>query len=264
MAQVWGHRGAGGQAPENTLPAFELAARQGAHGIELDVRRCADGQLVVCHDETVDRTSDGTGRIAELTWNQLRRFDFGGGAQVPALAEVLDLAAGTGMRVNVELKNTAQPSPGMEAEVEAIVQASRLAADATERVVYSSFDHRSLVRLVQLGTRVPVGVLYVEPLIRPWVYAAGFGAGALHPMAVTVLADEVAQAHAAGLRVHAWTVDDPVQARALAAAGVDAVITNHPDRILAALGERARRADVRDVSGPSRMPPAPEHGWLGR
>ena len=239
MTQIWGHRGASGLAPENTMPAFELAARLGAHGVELDVQRSRDGVLVVCHDETVDRTSDGTGRIVDLAWTQLRQLDLGRHdgttARIPTLAEVLDLAADTGLRVNIELKNTLEPYPGLEQEIEHTVQQSRLARDAAHQIVYSSFNHRSLLRLIELGTTVPVGVLHVEPLIRPWQYAAGFGATALHPLALTVLPDEVEAAHAAGLSVHVWTVDDAEQARTLAGWGVDAIVTNHPDRLLAAL-----------------------------
>lgn len=235
MTQIWGHRGAGGLAPENTLPAFELAAGLGAHGVELDVHRSRDGVLVVCHDETVDRTSNGTGRIPELTLGQLRRLDFGAGTQIPTLAEVLDFAADVRLRVNIELKNILNRYPGMEREVEAVVLASRLAGSAREQLVYSSFNHRSLLRLIDLGTEVPVGVLYGQPLVRPWLYASGFGARALHPMGATVLPEEIAQAHASGLRVHVWTVDAPDEARVLASWGVDAIVTNHPDRLLAAL-----------------------------
>lgn len=230
MTQIWAHRGASAAAPENTLAAFELAARQGAQGVELDVQRSADGTVVVIHDETVDRTTQGSGRVVDLPGSALQAWG------VPTLAEVLDLLAPTGLRVNVELKNGIEPYPGLEEDVEAVVSSSRLADEAGERVVYSSFNHRSLARLDRLGTRVPLGVLHVEAMVRPWVYAASFGARALHPMALTVLPEEVAQAHEAGMAVHVWTVDDPDAVRTLAAAGVDAIITNVPDVALAALG----------------------------
>jgi glycerophosphoryl diester phosphodiesterase len=230
MTQIWAHRGASAAAPENTLAAFDLAVRQGAQGVELDVQRSVDGVVVVIHDETVDRTTRGTGRVVDLTASELR--DWG----VPTLAEVLDLLSPTDLRVNVELKNGIEPYPGLEEDVEAVVTDSRLGADAPDRVVYSSFNHRSLARLGELGTRVPLGVLHVEAMVRPWVYAASFGARALHPMALTVLPVEVARSHEAGMAVHVWTVDDPDAVRALAAAGVDAVITNVPDVALAALG----------------------------
>lgn len=256
MTQIWAHRGASAHAPENTLPAFELAVRQGAQGVELDVQRTADGTVVAIHDETVDRVSDGMGRVVDLTLAQLRSLDLrpatdhgADGAsgrdgtaypepvRVPTLAEVLDLLAPTGLRVNVELKNGLEPYPGLEEDVEAVVRASRLAGEAAERVVYSSFNHRSLLRLRELGTRVPLGVLHVEALVRPWEYAASFGARALHPMAAAVLPEEIEQAHAAGIAVHVWTVDDPQLVRRLAGWGVDAVITNQPEQALAALAE---------------------------
>lgn len=229
MTQIWAHRGASAAAPENTLAAFDLAVRKGAQGVELDVQRSADGVVVVIHDETVDRTTRGSGRVVGLTAAELQAWG------VPTLAEVLDLLAPTDLRVNVELKNGIDPYPGLEEDVEAVVTGSRLATDAPERVLYSSFNHRSLARLAELGTKVPLGVLHVEAMVRPWVYAASFGARALHPMALTVLPEEVARCHEAGIAVHAWTVDDPAAVRALAAAGVDAVITNVPDLARAAL-----------------------------
>lgn len=229
MTQIWAHRGASAAAPENTLAAFDLAVRKGAQGVELDVQRSADGVVVVIHDETVDRTTRGSGRVVGLTATELQAWG------VPTLAEVLDLLAPTDLRVNVELKNGIDPYPGLEEDVEAVVTGSRLATDAPERVLYSSFNHRSLARLAELGTKVPLGVLHVEAMVRPWVYAASFGARALHPMALTVLPEEVARCHEAGIAVHAWTVDDPAAVRALAAAGVDAVITNVPDLARAAL-----------------------------
>lgn len=250
MTQIWGHRGASAATPENTLPAFELAVRQGAHGVELDVQRSRDGAVVVCHDETVDRVSDGTGRVVDLTLAQLQLLAVRGGqpdaeaqvtaypwppARIPTLAEVLDLLAPTGLRVDVELKNGLEPYPGLEADVETVVRGSRLAGEAPDRVVYSSFDHRSLLRLGELGTRVPRGVLHGEALVRPWVYAASVGARALHPMAPTVRPEEVERSHAAGIAVHVWTVDDPLAVRQLAAWGVDAIISNRPDVALAVL-----------------------------
>lgn len=230
MTSIWAHRGASLAAPENTIPAFELAFAQGADGIELDVQRSRDGVLVVCHDESIDRTSNGSGAIAGLTLGQLRRHDFSNGRSgyvrvpIPLLAEVLELVHGTDRVVNIELKNSTVRYPGIEEQVESLVTAFGL----TDQVWYSSFNHLSLQRLAELGSRVGRGVLYVEPMVRPWLYANSFGATALHPMAATVDAELIASAHEAGVRVHPWTVDDPQAIRALAAAGADAVITNVP------------------------------------
>lgn len=238
MTSIWAHRGASADAPENTLAAFELAFEQGADGIELDVQRTADGVLVVCHDETIDRTSDGAGAVAELGFEQLRSYSFNNGRSgfgrvpIPTLAEVLGLVRGTQKVVNIELKNSVVAYPGMEAEIEALVGE----LEVGEQVWYSSFNHRSLVRLAELGTTVGLGALYVEQLVRPWQYAASFGATALHPLASTVDAELVAAAHEVGIRVHPWTVDAPEQIQALAQAQVDAIITNVPARAREVLG----------------------------
>ncbi|GAA2184865.1 glycerophosphodiester phosphodiesterase [Brooklawnia cerclae] len=236
--RIWAHRGASRRAPENTLAAFSLAVELGADGVELDVQRSADGVLVVCHDETVDRTSDGTGAIADLTFAQLRALRFDNGfegfadARIPTLREVLDLLGPSGLVVNIELKNSVVRYEGMEALVLDEVRA----AGFEDRIVFSSFNHRSLVTLRELGTSAPLGVLYVEPLVAPWAYAASFGAAALHPYGGSIWDDDIARAHEAGVRVHAWTVDDPEQVRGLAAQGIDAIITNVPDEARAALG----------------------------
>lgn len=241
MTQIWAHRGSSHDAPENTLAAFELALQDQADGIELDVQLSADGVVVVCHDETIDRTSDGSGTVAELTLAQLREHDFGHGwpdrHPIPTLAEVLDLVAPTDLRVNVELKNSIVAYPGLEQSVEEVVAGSRLARAAAERLVYSSFNHRSLRRLAEAGTTVPLGVLHVEPLVRSWDYVAMVGAQALHPYAGSLAEDEIAQCRARGVEVNVWTVDDPDLAQQLARAGASAVITNVPARLRPAMAE---------------------------
>ncbi len=235
---IWAHRGASADAPENTMPAFQLAIEQGVDGFELDVQRSADGVLVVCHDETIDRTSDGSGAIADLRLAELRRHDFSNGhtgfgrVQIPTLAEVLDLVRGSGAVVNIELKNSVVRYAGMEAQVDALVNQFGLG----DQVWLSSFNHQSLAVLAGLGSRVPRAALYIEQLVQPWRYAAGFGASALHPHLLAVDAELVASAHAAGMRVHPWTVDDPRAITELAALGVDAVITNLPGLARQVLG----------------------------
>lgn len=152
MTKIWAHRGACADAPENTLPAFQLAFDQGADGVELDVQRTRDGVLVICHDETIDRTSDGSGAISELTFDQLRRLDFSNGRNgyarvpIPTLAEVLDLVRGTDKVVDIELKNSVVRYPGMEEQVDALVAGFGL----TDQVWYSSFNHLSLLHLAEL------------------------------------------------------------------------------------------------------------------
>ncbi|HHV20932.1 MAG TPA: glycerophosphodiester phosphodiesterase [Propionibacterium sp.] len=232
MTQIWAHRGASAYAPENTLPAFELAAEMGADGIELDVQLTADGEVVVIHDETLDRTTDATGRVGELTLAEIRRADASnglagfGGTRVPTLAEVLEVVRRGRMVVNVELKNLTEFYPGLERAALDVIAASGMA----ERVIVSSFNHWSLKTVQHLAPAMKVGVLLSDGIYLPWEYAADFGAAAIHPhwgfLRVPGLVD---YAHAAGVAVHVWTVNAETDLAAAISAGVDAVITNHPD-----------------------------------
>lgn len=230
MTAIWAHRGASADAPENTLPAFAAAVEQGADGIELDLQRTADGELVVIHDETIDRTSDGTGRVVDLTLDELRRCDFSngmpgfGGTRIPTLREVFELLAPTPLVINVELKNSVELYPGMEAQVDQLVAEFSFA----DRVIYSSFNHYSLRTLRDANTPVPLGVLYAEGLVDPWVYATYLGVQAIHPpWEVLQVPGVVDECHARGISVNTWTVASE-QAPRLASLGVDAIITNHP------------------------------------
>lgn len=239
MTSIWAHRGASGDAPENTLAAFELAARQGADGIELDVQRTADGELVVCHDETIDRTSTGSGAIVAHTLAELRRHDFGGPggaggptAVLPTLREVFELVRGTSMACNVELKDTIEPYPGMAEQVLELVAEFGLG----ERTWVSTFNHWTLRELAGRGTSglggVRLGVLFQDGLVDPWRYAADLGVQAIHPpwQYLAALPQTVELCHEAGLAVHPWTCNTDAEITRVLGLGVDAVITNHPRR----------------------------------
>lgn len=228
---VWAHRGASGTCPENTLEAFEQAVQEGADGVELDVQRTKDGHLIVIHDETVDRVSEGTGKVAHQTLKKLQalnaaaRWQGGGTARFPTLAEVFDLLRGGGLVVNVELKTSIEPYPGIEGECIALARQMGMA----ERVWFSSFNHHSLLRVKELAPQFPCGLLYEATMVRPWEYARALGMNALHPhFSELYVPGEVQHCHALGIRVHTWTVNDPEAIAAVLRAGADAVITNHP------------------------------------
>lgn len=233
MTAIWGHRGASGHAPENTLPAFALALEQGADGIELDVQLTSDGEVVVIHDRTLERTTDGTGRVVDHTLADLRRLDASrgwegfAGARIPLLAEVLELVVGSGAVVNIELKNGGKvPYRGLEERVLAVVAD----ADASDRVVLSTFNHYSLRTLQGLGASMPLGALYSDRLYKPWKYVARLGADCLHPPVRTVRERKVVtRSHELGLKVHVWTVNTPADLERMGRLGVDAVITDVPD-----------------------------------
>ncbi|HSN43672.1 MAG TPA: glycerophosphodiester phosphodiesterase [Propionibacteriaceae bacterium] len=237
MTAVWAHRGASKLAPENTLEAFDLARRLGADGIELDVQLSCDGRLVVIHDDTIDRTSNGSGAVAELTLAELRAFSYDAGmdgfanVMLPELVDVFELLIDTDMVINVELKADV---PGMGPQIDALVEEFGLSG----RVIYSSFNHYALRGLRDAGTRVPLGLLIAEALIDPWIYAKEFGASALHPFWMTVMMPGyVQECHDAGIAIHAWTVNNEDMLRGLATLGVDAVITDDVELALRVVGD---------------------------
>lgn len=229
--KIFAHRGASKYAPENTLPAFQAAETMGADGVELDVHRTRDGHVVVCHDEIINRTSNGSGYVAEYTLAELQQFDFSDGqlgfegTRIPTLAEVFDLLGPTNQEFNIELKNSIVPYPGLEDEVVDLVHQAGL----DDRVLYSSFNHRSMHQLAKRGYHT--GLLYETVMWRPVRYAAQMGAYALHPAdtAVRINPGLVRKAHRKGIAVNVWTVDSPDLLRSMMELGVDAVITNVPD-----------------------------------
>lgn len=234
--QVWAHRGASAYAPENTLEAFQLAIDMKSDGIELDVYLTVDGELAVIHDGTIDRTSNGTGKVTELPFAELRKYDYGysdkfgdkyTNVKIPTLAEVFDLVYASGITVNVELKSSG-------AEVLQKVIECEKAMKMNGRIVYSAFYHHNLTGILEIEPNSFVAPLYGNNLIKPWCYAQSFGAKALHPHYEDVYfnADYVEKSHELGVRVHPWTVDDEPNLKRLIDLGVDAIITNKPDTAL--------------------------------
>jgi len=235
MTTVWAHRGASAKAPENTLAAFRLAHELGADGVELDVQLTADGQVVVIHDETLDRTTTGRGPVGTRTLREIKTLDASNdlrgyqGETVPTLEEVLALVGPTGMSINIELKNSVEPYPGLEAAVLRIVNAAGIA----DRVIYSSFNHISATQLARSSQPSRVGLLFSDVLAEPWDYAQRLDMAALHPhwKYVQFVPETIERCHALGLAIHVWTVDSPDMVRRLADLGADAVITNRPDEV---------------------------------
>jgi len=222
---VLGHRGASADAPENTLAAFVMAREQGADGIELDVRLSADGWPVIIHDDRVERTTNGTGRVAHLTVAELQALDAGAGQSVPTLDEVFE-TLGPGFLYNVEIKDFGWRDTGIEAAVADRIEAHHL----TNQTVVSSFNPLTVRRARR---HLPQSTLVA--LIRErrgskfghWLAAADGD----HPYYTMVDEAYMAWARQCGYRVHVWTVDDPAEARRLASLGVQAIITNKPKLI---------------------------------
>ncbi len=233
---IYGHRGASAYAPENTLAAFRLALNQGADGVELDVTLSADEIPVVIHDDTVDRTTDGTGRVDRLTLAELKRLDasapgrFGNefaGERIPSLDEVF-LALPKFALINVELKRDTSPGRQLAAEVVALVRAYGLGA----RVWFSSFFYDNLRRIKQLAPNLPVGLLYApdDPLRMLWAWLCpGVQAQAHHPYYRLAQSLTLRWWRWRGYRVNVWTVNAEPDLRRVMELGVNGIITNYPD-----------------------------------
>lgn len=242
MQMIYAHRGASGYAPENSLRAFNLSARMHADGVELDVQRTRDGRLVVYHDETLERLTHATGPLCDYTYDELQSYPLlrapgaTGEDVIPLFSDVLALLFRLGLRLNVELKNSRNPYPGMEEEVLREVKE----ADMDKRTIYSSFNHHSLLRIKALEPSAPCGLLYEAAMVEPWRYAAALGMDAIHPQyaePMTITPDEAAEAHRLHILVNPWTVNKEDDLRACIRLRCDGIITNYPDRAVRILRE---------------------------
>lgn len=230
QVQVFAHRGASAYAPENTLPAFALAMEQGADGIELDVHLSRDGELVVIHDEALDRTTNGTGLVKDHTLAELQALCADNGmpgfaaARIPTLEEVLTLVKPGTMAVNIELKTGILWYDGLEEKALRLVESLGM----QDRVIWSSFNHYSIEKVRQLASDARTAYLYSDIICDVEKYAAARGVDGLHPGLYNVkMADFLQRYLTSGLDVRVWTVNEADDLRWLMKAGAD-VITNDP------------------------------------
>lgn len=232
--RVWAHRGDSANAPENTMRAFDQAHAAGADGIELDVRFDGDGNVVVFHDDDLQRLCGVPGRMDQQSAAERGALRVGG-EPVPLLAEVL---AAFDREINVEIK---ADKPGrMGALVAATAKVIKDSGRA-EQILVSSFDPVALVQCHQRLPDVAIAYLFHEqqalPVRRGWLGQV-LGASLLHPQNTLCTAERVKAWHTAGLPVNAWTVDDPAELTRLAGLGVDGVFANDPARAIAVLSAR--------------------------
>lgn len=227
---VGGHRGNPAEHPENTLASFRSAVELGVDMIECDVHLSSDGQLVVIHDHTLDRTTDGTGLVVQRTLAELRRLDAGGGERLPVLSEVCELARDR-VGLCVEIKQIPIPYPGLEERlVECLAQLGML-----EQTAVISFHHGAVKRLKELEPRIAVGVIEGARPIDPAGLMRSAGADIYSPHYGAMDPELVEEIHAAGGVVGVWTVDDAAAVAWCRACRPDSVFTNRPREILPAL-----------------------------
>lgn len=237
--RIWAHRGASGYAPENTLEAFAKAVEMGADGIELDVQFSKDGEIVVIHDEIVDRVTEGKGEVRSFTLAELKQlhanqtFPEYKDARIPTLAEVYELIKPTELTINVEIKTGIFFYPGIEEKVLKLTKEMGM----EDRVIYSSFNHYTLETLKKLNPAVKTGILYSDGIYKIGEYAQQLNADALHPALYNVLyPGMVEDCHSRGKKIHVWTVNETSHIKKMLEMGVDAIITNYPDRVKACMG----------------------------
>ena len=232
---VFAHRGASGYAPENTLVSFEKALEMGADGYELDVQLTKDGEIVVVHDEWLERLTDGKGFVKDYTLEELRKLNFNktfpqyGVQRIPTLKEVFELVKDTDLEVNVELKTGIFEYPGIVDKVLALVDEMNM----KDRVIYSSFNHYTCVKIRELQPDARIGFLYGDVFIDVEQYVKDHGGDAIHP-AFYLLQDPVhaITAKKLGLQINTWTVNEPAHMDMCCQLGVDIIITNYPDKAL--------------------------------
>jgi len=238
---LFAHRGASAHAPENTLPAFELALQQGADGVELDTMLSADGQVVVIHDSTLDRTTNGHGRVTAMPFAALRELDAGAwhseqyrGTKIPSLDEVFE-TIGKKCIINVELKNYSTPFDRLVEKACDTVRQHGL----QDRVLFSSFLGYNLRIAGRLLPDVPRGLLASRGWTGAWARSFGFMFGdyeALHPHIADTNAPQVSRVHQLKRRIIVWTANNAEEVTRLKGWGVDGMITDDPQVTVSALG----------------------------
>ena len=232
---LFAHRGFSGMYPENSPLAFRMAAEKtNADGIESDVHISKDGQLVIFHDASVERTSNGTGFIRDLTYAQLLELDIGAwkspefaGQHIWTLGQLLDFCREARMLLNLELKNYEVFYDGLEQRVIDEVCARGM----QERVFVSSFNHISMQRFKDLCPEIETGLLYDKPLLDMEHYLLPSNADNMHPryMLLQYQPELMDLFHGRGMKVNTWTVNDAADMRDMIHRGVDGIISNYPD-----------------------------------
>jgi glycerophosphoryl diester phosphodiesterase len=231
--KVIAHRGASGYAPENTLASFQKALELGANMLEMDVHLSRDGELVVIHDHTLERTTSGTGYVKDYSVKELKQFDAGKlfqayrGETIPTLQEVFDLAKSRATFA-IEIKNDPVLYPEIESKLVRLIEENALVA----KVIVIAFYHPSLEKIKQLNPEIQTGILYAEALLEPWAVAETVGADALHPNYECMTAAMVTEAHNRGYLVYPWTINNVVDLEQWVGYGADGITSDYPDLLL--------------------------------
>lgn len=214
--------------------AFKKAVEAGCDGIELDVQLTRDDKLVIIHDEEIDRTSNGKGFVKDMTYEEICAFDFSythmgqvERQQLPLLDEYFSYIREFDVVTNIELKNGRFDHPQLEKKVYDLI----LKYDLKDKVIISSFNHVSVLRMKQIDASIPCGLLEESRLLNPAAYVQDSGVEFYHPYYAVVDSDVMREFTAKGIELNVWTVNTEEDIRQMAELGVHAVIGNYPDRV---------------------------------
>jgi glycerophosphoryl diester phosphodiesterase len=230
---IFAHRGDLANAPENTIPSFSQAITKGADGVELDAKLTADGHVIVIHDSTVDRTTNGKGKVASFTLDEIRKLDAGAWFQekfantkVPLLEEIFE-TVGKDKLINIELTNYSTPKDGLTQKVCELIKKH----NNHKQIIFSSFFSYNLKIGMQILPEVQRGLLAMPGLIGLWARSFGFMFGeyqALHPHISNVSKEQINRVHRLKRRVHVWTANTPEELNRLKDWNVDGLFTDDP------------------------------------
>ena len=232
MAKNFAHRGFSGKYPENTILAFKKAIEAEADGIELDVQLTKDGEIVIIHDETIDRTTDGKGEVVSYTYEELSKFDASyiyrgkvGFNKIPTLREYFELIKDTNIITNIELKTGINEYIGIEEKVWDLIKEFNL----TKRVIISSFNHYSILRMKKIAPELKYGLLSETWIINAGEYTKNLGVECYHPHFANMTEDIVKEIKSYGIEINTFTVNKKEQIYDMLNKGIDIIIGNFPD-----------------------------------
>lgn len=245
MPLVLAHRGANKRCPQNTIPAFKKAVEFNADGIETDAHLSKDGKIVICHNYTIDATSNGTGLVSDYTCEELKRFDFGSyfsdefkGVTLPTLSECLDVVKNMKM-INIEIKAPQTKNDIVKRTLETVYEYG-----IQDSVIISCFDPEIIRESKELDPSVKTGLLYGDDELGKEIisfgvekYCAQLNANAAHPDRTLITEDEVKRLHAMNMAVNVWTVNEKEDILKLTEWGVDSLISDVPDYVMSVLGK---------------------------
>ncbi len=247
MTQIFAHRGYSAKYPENSMLAFQKALEAGADGIEFDVHLSKDGELVIIHDETINRTTNNRGRVHDFTVAELKtmhrkRSPFQRNKEpIPTLRELLDWHKGKDLLLNIELKTDQYWYSEIEEKVLTLIHQYRL----IDRVIISSFNHDSIAKVYELDSDVEIAPLFNERLYEPWKYARLLGATGIHPRHNLVTSDLIESAQSDGIAVRPYTVNRKHLLQFLYQHDCAAVITNEVELALQLRNHVQREGQMR-------------------